>query len=380
MSSKLVSSLPEETLDQIFSSNLHQHDLAVLCRVTKQFSIIVKPLLYRSITLCSIEQAEKFRRNGSGDAQLIESILITGKGDAWTAHSVVAVYDTMNELNEMGKRGKEPGLVKKVVEGEIVNPSQLKQLLIHQVFEDADVLSSDQLSVDYQIFANLTDLSIVGHRGGSQVLSGFLRQRFLPNLSRLTLCDLPKLTLVQRPIRALTTSIIPIIPMTSDGRVPCENVPVESEMLGEYLEGPISSRDFKLDLLVSPSYSFLTRHPSLLHLAILDSHHSLLSIDKYAVVYISTRPDSAVETDNVFIRLQRLVAYFSSYSVKYLALPSALETQLSTEKRTILNDLVNLGVSLHFDGDLGSVIASPSFFEFRKKEKEEEVRKNDNMN
>ena len=38
----------------------------------------------------------------------------------------------------------------------------------------------------------------------------------------------------------------------------------------------------------------------------------------------------------------------------------------------ILDRLTDLGVSVPFDGDLGSVIAPPSFFEFRKKEEEED--------
>ncbi|GAA5950849.1 hypothetical protein JCM3765_004609 [Sporobolomyces pararoseus] len=374
MTNGSISSLPEETLDQIFSSNLQQHDLAVLCRVSKQFNNIVKPLLYRSITLYSVEQAEKFKKNKSGAAQLVESILITGKADAWKDDDIMNIYDAIRELTEIEKRKKELGLVKKVVEGEIVNPSQIKSLFIHQVFEDADALWKKDFSVNHQIFANLTDLSIVGHRGGAAVLSEFFQQCFIPSLKRLVLCDVSEFRNRVPPSPTVVTSHNSSGPQPPTVRS-LEIHPIEGDPLRAYLQGAISSGDFKLDLLVSPSYDFLGHHPSLLHLAILDYDNSILASAKYAVVYISPRSTfRRTEFDRVFIELAYIANNYSSYSLKYLALPSKFEQQLSVNNHKILNDLLNLSVTVHFDGDLGSVIAPPSFFEFRKKEEEEQAR------
>ncbi|GAA5991156.1 hypothetical protein JCM5350_001928 [Sporobolomyces pararoseus] len=370
MSSKFISSLPEEILDQIFSSNLHPHDLAVLCRVTKQFNIIVKSLLYRSITLCSIEQAEKFKRNDSGDAQLVESILITEKEDAWEIHDTIRMYDTMAKLSDTEKRQKESGLVKKVVEGEIDDTSQIKQLFVHQVLEDADVLWSDEFSVDYQTFANLKDLSIVRHLGGSQVLSGFLQRRYLPNLRRLALCDVAKLRRCSIPIQASANSLFS--PFTTDlnGNPLVRIVPVVyGEDLG-FLERTI--KDMTLELLVSPSFGSLSQCPSLLHLAVFDHNTPLLSFDKYAAGFFVSDSTSDQEIADVFHQLRAIATNFSAYSLKYLTLPSSLEGQLSVLQNQILSDLTNLGVSVHFDGDSGTVIAPPSFFEFRQKEEDQE--------
>ncbi|GAA5950865.1 hypothetical protein JCM3765_004614 [Sporobolomyces pararoseus] len=363
MTNGSISSLPEETLNQIFSSNLQQSDLAILCRVSKQFNNIVKPLLYRSITLYTIEQADKFKENKSGDTRLVESILITGKADAWEDDDIMNIYDAIRELTEIEKRKKELGLVKKVVEGEIVNPSQIKSLFIHQVFEDADALWKKDFSVNHQIFANLTDLSILEHRGGYRVLQNFLGRSLLPNLKRLVLCDLTTLTPFPVPIRESTDSLIPTFQLSSDGGVLVRQAPAELDVLEDHLERAISSKNLRLDLLVSTSYDFLIRLPSLLHLAILDCEYSLLDSSKYAVVYISTRSHTAEQIDRVFIHLADIANNYLSYSLQYLALPSDLQLQLSVENRTILNDLTNLGVAVHFDGDLGSVIAPPSFLE-----------------
>jgi hypothetical protein len=127
----------------------------------------------------------------------------------------------------------------------------------------------------------------------------------------------------------------------------------------------------RLKLLVSPPNEFLNKYPTLLQLVVVPrADEALRPFDKYAIVYISTRSGSADEINYVFYLLAEIANSYSSYSLRYLAIPSLLETRLSQEQKDTLAVLTNLGVAVHRDGDLGRSIAPESFFEFRKKEEE----------
>ncbi|GAA5950868.1 hypothetical protein JCM3765_004615 [Sporobolomyces pararoseus] len=316
-----INSLPVETLEQIISSDLEQVDLARLSQVSKLFLIIGRPRLYRSITLYSIRQVDKFNESRQEDAKLVEQVRIIGKENPWEISKMEDLAKAYEAMSETQKQQKVAGVVKRLLEGEIVNPDQLKSVFIHQIVEDPGAVWGDAFARNPKIFANLTDLSIVSYRGGVWIIEDFLKQSYHPNLERLVLCD----------------------------------------------------------LVVSSPLNFLGDNPSLLHLTVFSSASEIGQQDKYILVYPSTRASSDELIDAVFAQLQSIVTNFSDYFLKYLALPSTLELQLSISQNKILGDLINLGVAVHFDGDLGAAIAPPSFFGFLKKEKqqpkEEEERK-----
>ncbi|GAA5995130.1 hypothetical protein JCM5350_002777 [Sporobolomyces pararoseus] len=363
MSSKFISSLPEETLEQIFFSNLQQHDLAVLCRVSKQFLTIVRPLLYNTVTFYTHHQAENFHKSRAEDRQLVESVKVVGKGNPWEIVEMKALDESFTAMSRAEKSEREGGTVKKLLEGDIVETAQLKIIFVHQVLEEPSVVWEQGFEVHPKVFANLTDLSIVSHRGGINVFESIFSRRYLPALERLTLCDVMSndpggMTVISQGAFITTTSSgLPLVELKD---------PSDEDCLRDVLvdEGCDLFEGDKLKLLVSPSYDFLRNHPSLLRLTVFSQKFGVAKYDKHALIYKSTRANSDGELSNAFDKLQTIATDFSDYSLKYLVLPSSLEHQLSVEKRSILNDLVNLGVAVHFDGDLASVIAPPNFFQF----------------
>jgi len=133
----------------------------------------------------------------------------------------------------------------------------------------------------------------------------------------------------------------------------------------------------KLKLLVSPNYAFeKPLPPSLSYLNILTTFTYRFFSDKFFsdkhVILHATDTGGSHEIDDLFNKLKHASDNFSSYSLRYLAIPSELSGQLSTPHKAILDSLSHLGVAIYFDGDLGRSIAPPSFFEFRQKEEEEE--------
>jgi hypothetical protein len=115
------------------------------------------------------------------------------------------------------------------------------------------------------------------------------------------------------------------------------------------------------------------------HLAIITSKEQLLTTSKYAVIYISTRPDAATEIDTVFLLLARVAAFYHVSSLKYLALPSDLQSKLSSAQKKVLDSLVDHGAAVHHDGDLGRSMAPPSFLKFRRKQIEEGLDTNEGV-
>lgn len=242
---------------------------------------------------------------------------------------------------------------------------EFKSIFVHQVVEEPSVVWAKSFEVRPKVFANLTDLSIVSHRGGVNVFQYLFSRRYLPALERLTLCDV----MSSDPGGSYDTGTIlsgrPIFHFSaSSDSESLENIFACTE--------PNFFQSAELKLLVSPSYTFLKLYPSLLHLTVFSKKYGIEKRAKYSLVYQSTRANSNQELDSAFAQLERIANDFSDYSLKYLALPSVLEPNLTDHQSSILNDLHDLGVAIHFDGDLGSVIAPPSFFEFRKKEEEEE--------
>ncbi|GAA5950873.1 hypothetical protein JCM3765_004616 [Sporobolomyces pararoseus] len=359
-------SLPTETLQQIFSSNLEQHQLAILCRVSKRFNSIVKPFLYRSITLQSIRQANKFKESREEDVKLVEEVRIVGKGDLWEISKTQDLAQAFGAMSEVEKAEHEAGVVKRLLEGEIVNPSRLKRLFLHQIVEDPNQTWAKDFEVNTQIFSSLTELSLVSLRGGWEVLWQLVDPLFIPRLERLALCGVEWCKKEDFDGSWVMTSDLGLVKL---------ELPSEFRIIERFLQRLPPPQVGNLKLVVSRSFVPFNRSRSLLHLAILDGTSPPYHFDKHLVVHFSNPPASYGEIDNVFAQLQGIATNFSSYSLKYLTLPSSLENHISTDDRSLLNELSNLGVALHFDGDLGSGIAPPSFFTFRKKEEEEEAKK-----
>ncbi|GAA5950845.1 hypothetical protein JCM3765_004608 [Sporobolomyces pararoseus] len=368
-----INSLPVETLEQIFSSGLKQVDLARLCQVSKLFLIIGRPQLYRSITLYSIRQVDKFKESRQEDAKLVEEVRIIGKENPWEISKMEDLAKASEAMSETQKQQKVAGVVKRLLEGEIVDPAQLCKISIYRVVEDPTLLLNDEFSFKPKIFPNLVDLTIVSNRGGFNTLEAILKPEFLPNLARLSICDCTRFDWSSpHGLSNLNIPNFPNLPMTSDLRFPSYNHPVEFYIQFQIFADPGTSGLNKLRLVVSLPFSFVRDNPSLLHLVILDHCRSLLPTEQYTVLYVSSRAAYPREIEKIFNQLRIVAARFFSYSLKYLALPSAFKLQLSASQNKILGDLINLGVAVHFDGDLGTAIAPPSFFEFFKKEKQQQ--------
>jgi hypothetical protein len=120
-----VSNLPEELLQQIFTSGLKQYDYPLLSLASKQFNAIVKPLLYRSITISSLRQANKFSdATRKEDGNLVRSIKIRGKAGVQEEQYVRDFAKAYMEMGEDERMGQEAGCVQKVLEGKLVNPAR----------------------------------------------------------------------------------------------------------------------------------------------------------------------------------------------------------------------------------------------------------------
>jgi hypothetical protein len=392
-----TNSLAPEILGEIFEAPfLEQEDLASLCRVDKRFNAIAKPLLHRSVILYSHPQVEKLiGKEDKEDAELIGSIAVVGKENPWEIEEMQDLHDQFAAMSEMDKMQTEAGGVKKLLESDFARSSRefalafrvgcfslklihcivhaltaIKSLFVHQVVEDPTVLWNRSFEVVPQIVESLKDLSIVSHRGGVNVFQYLLNRRSLPNLKRLTLCDI----MYTDPGGVVPIGDGPFMELSRDGLPLCKKLdPLDYENLEAVLEddGCDLFEGTKLKLLVSPSYGFLDNYPTLLRLAVVSHTHEVRLSDKYAVVYISTRSTSATEIDTVFRHLNDVANNYSVYSLKYLAIPSLLDSRLSQVQKVTLTLLTNLGVAIHRDGDLGRSIAPESFFEFRKKEEDE---------
>ncbi|GAA5950908.1 hypothetical protein JCM3765_004626 [Sporobolomyces pararoseus] len=356
-------SLPDELLEQIFSSpRISQHQLGMFCSLSKRFSAIVRPILYRSIILGNHEHVEKLRNfSREEDLRLVQSVRIFGEGDAREVFKSKGIHESFEEMDENEKLLSEAGLVRKLIEGEIIVPKQLKWLSIYQVIEDPAVSTHGRFLVIPRIFANLAELSIVSYRGGFNIVSKLLSRRSLPNLERLTLCDMTEMTAF--PVQQVLNgrNLLPGTPQDHD------------EALETHLERSDLLRDDKLRLLVSRRFEFLDEFPSLVHLTTVMHADHLDETIKYAVLYSSNPSAPPHQFISGFSGLQVITIHFDSSSLRYLSLPSHLSGELLPHMQQTLDTLIDLGVSVHFDANLGRSIAPPSFFEFRRKEQEMEA-------
>ncbi|GAA5991169.1 hypothetical protein JCM5350_001935 [Sporobolomyces pararoseus] len=307
-------SLPTETLEHIFSSDVEQRELAFLCRASKRFYNIAKPFLYRSITLQSVRQADKFKKSSrEEDVKLVRSVKVVGKDNPWIVHDFTEVLTDFMKVSPTQVMAMEAGCVKRLLEGSLLKTSNLTSLYIHDVLEDPRTVQNATAAPKLPSGAlrNLVELSIVSYRGGGNVvdsqpgarLSGIQRRHF--------------------------------------------------RSIHKYLH--LAVLIFSIDRASS-----------------LDRRKLLYKSHKYAILFLPAFPKYFRDFDIIFEHFAEIATNYSSYSLKYLALPSRIERLLWARERMILDRLTDLGVSVHFDGDLGSVIAPPSFFEFRKKEEEEE--------
>lgn len=128
-------SLPTETLEQIFSSNLEQPELAVLCRASKRFYNIAKPFLYRSITLQSIRQAGKFKKSREEDVKLVRSVKVVGKENPWIVHDFTEVLMDFIKSSPAHSMGWEAGCVKRLLEGYLLKISSKSNSLLSELYK-----------------------------------------------------------------------------------------------------------------------------------------------------------------------------------------------------------------------------------------------------
>ncbi|GAA5896423.1 uncharacterized protein JCM6883_006898 [Sporobolomyces salmoneus] len=342
--------LPTEMLQEILSHRLEQNELALICRSSKDLYNLARPLLYRSIMIqCPRQLKQLVLEARREDIREVKRVEIVGKGNPWETQDIEEVASHFLGLEESEKKEKEASCVKELIEGRLINSNQIQSIFIRNVVEDPNVLWSKQFDVVPSTFANLKDLSIVSHRGGLNVLQKFFLRQYLPSLERLVVCDVTY-TDPGGPVPiSFGNGLFPAMFMTSDASTP-------RLTLFRYLR-------------------HLRQVPNLLHLAVRTSRYSLRPSDKYAIVYISTRSTATDEIAAVFNELSEIVTNFSDYSLKYLTLPPSFDNgRLPPGHSSVLDDLRNLGVDVHFDGELGREIAPATFFNYLKRKEEEEAK------
>ncbi|GAA5896443.1 uncharacterized protein JCM6883_006906 [Sporobolomyces salmoneus] len=362
--------LPTELLEEILSHGLKQNELALISRCSKPFSTIAKPLLYRSILIQSWRQVDQFRFSArEEDVREVKRVKIVGKGDPWELDKLVDVRVGFG-VGDGHVLEKEAGCVQELIEGGLVNPDQVESIYIRNVLEDPNVLWASEFRVVPSTFANLKDVSIITHRGGLNVVTGLLKRENLPKLERLVIYEVTRADPGEGPAQG---SDFPLLTMTSDLRNPViERDLSDVDSLGNLLENGCDLLD-ELKIVVSPSFkSPQKKYPNLLRLTVLSQEHTLHRADKYAIVYTSNRSSARSEIDSVFRKLSRIVHAFSRYSLEYLAFPPGFKDGLLPPQAKILDDLLSLGVEIHFDGELGRSMAPPSFFDHLKRKREEE--------
>ncbi|GAA5892233.1 F-box protein [Sporobolomyces salmoneus] len=342
--------LPDELIEDIFTRDLEQADLASLCRTSKLFSAIAKPLLYRTITIRSHHQAEQFYRNTSQeDFESVKRLEIVGKGNPWAKS--IRYMETLSwrfECPEDGEEGVQvtemgTGCVKEFIEGFVVDLDRINSIFVRNVVENPNVLWRQGYGSAPVTFANLTDLSFVSYRGGCKVIAPLLQRRYLPALERLVLCHVTYADPPSHPFTGFTGR-------TSYNFIEADEYRISTRRLEDHSFELFN----KLKLLVAPSLDITDKHQPLVHLIVFDYRSELRRTDKFVIVDLS---DAWNETEyaDFFAGLSEGLQTIdlSTYSLEYLAVPPSLKLEFLDSSNPLLPYLESHGVAVYFDAELG---------------------------
>ncbi|GAA5968887.1 hypothetical protein JCM3765_005825 [Sporobolomyces pararoseus] len=176
--------LPPELLIEIFS-NLTSSPTSLFYSlpVSRTFCRLIKPILYRHITITSNEQCELLLRVKKEDKQRVKHITIIGEDGSYDP-SDAAWHDEECALGE--------GVIIDLLRGKLLDISVIETLHVKDVHEHTgdEGTSKDWARYRYLKTAfRLTELSISGHQGGGLIWEAYLRRQYVPNLKRLAYAD-----------------------------------------------------------------------------------------------------------------------------------------------------------------------------------------------
>jgi hypothetical protein len=121
-----INSLATETLSAIFEAPLLEpQDLASLCRVDKRYNAIAKPLLYRTIAICTRHQVDKLiGKDDREDLKLIGSIAVAGEENPWEIGEMEDLHDYFADMHATEKMMTEAGSVEKLLTSDFARSSR----------------------------------------------------------------------------------------------------------------------------------------------------------------------------------------------------------------------------------------------------------------
>ncbi|GAA6015815.1 hypothetical protein JCM11491_007196 [Sporobolomyces phaffii] len=174
-----LASLPTELLVEIFTRvSSSPADLYHVLATSRRFASIVRPILYRHVTITSRQQRKRLRSVRKEDAQLVKQVTILGDGPIET--------EDIKDYFESSSYRFGSDCVHQLLTGQILDISAIETLHVRNVVEYAlsqtATLSSDDF---FQIASHLSEISVWGHQGGAQLWHRFLREKHVPQLRRL---------------------------------------------------------------------------------------------------------------------------------------------------------------------------------------------------
>ncbi|GAA6015833.1 hypothetical protein JCM11491_007202 [Sporobolomyces phaffii] len=175
--------LPTELLVEIFTRvSSSPVDLYHVLASSRRFASIVRPILYRHVTITSSQQRRRLRSVRQEDAQLVKQVTILGDGPIEP--------EDIDYHVEQGYCPLDSDCVYDLLTGKILDISVVEILHVRNVHELTDSLSSSLTThFPFRVASNLSQLSIWGHQGASPLWKSFLCHSNLPSLRQLGFAD-----------------------------------------------------------------------------------------------------------------------------------------------------------------------------------------------
>ncbi|GAA5824880.1 hypothetical protein JCM5353_006934 [Sporobolomyces roseus] len=355
--------LPTELLRSIFSNlSSSPSDLVHLLCSSKAFSILIKPLLYKSIKITKKYQRASLALMREEDWNLVQSVSIVGNDLVW------------NSIGEFGDHFKEDGesvcelgagCIKDIFDEKYFKLDSLRSLYVKDIHEDPKI-ELEKIVFSPKLAQNLSNLSILTHRGSSLLWKSILSKKNLPSLRQLTIYDVTIYEPENSPPRRVDHVGTTMLSFRESygGQLHPMGKPKGAQ---EYVETEsiLRSTDLinQLEILVAPSYPFLRRYPSLNYLEIVAEDSHIDKQTKYAVVHIGNNTFSEA-CDNVFMNLSQLTCYYDGpIKLEYFGVGDWADGMCEMYDEA-LDGAKEKGVKVCFDSDEGEGLIPKSFVEY----------------
>ncbi|GAA5976971.1 hypothetical protein JCM5350_007512 [Sporobolomyces pararoseus] len=166
--------LPHELLTEIFSNlSSSSSDLYHSLLACKTFCQVVKPILYRTITIDTAYRRSKLHNVRREDKQMVKHLTILGEG--WV--DSVEMDKHFDEGCDLGET-----CVLDLLRGKLLDISVIETLHVCNVHEHPEV---GDLDFDCKTASKLEEISIRNHQGGGEIWTHYLQKKYLPRLRRL---------------------------------------------------------------------------------------------------------------------------------------------------------------------------------------------------